>query len=80
MAAGQWKNTIPSPPTHCDRVRQKRSAWGSRSTSFTMVAPVVVNPDMASKYASVKLVMYPLMRNGSAPMSEKTTQVSDTTM
>ena len=50
------KNTIPNAPTHCVMLRQKSIPWGSRSTSSMMLDPVVVNPDIVSKYASVKLV------------------------
>ena len=45
-----------------------------------MVAPVVVNPDMFSKNASVKLLTYPLSMKGSEPKRLKTTHDSVTTM
>ena len=57
------KNTIPSPPIHCDSDRQKSMAWcelSCCSTSSSTEAPVVVNPDMVSKKASVGLRMMPL--------------------
>ena len=51
------KKTMPSPPIHWVSDRQKSSPSGRVSTSSMTVAPVVVNPDMFSKKASVKLVM-----------------------
>ena len=44
-----------------------------------IVAPVVVKPDMASKKASVKLWIYPLIINGSVPNSVKRIQATVTT-
>ena len=73
------KNTIPSPPIHCVSERQNRMAWGSRSTSSSMVAPVVVKPDMVSKKASVTLVMLPWKRKGNMPKKEKMTHEAVTT-
>ena len=49
------KNTIPKPPIQWVSVRQNRMPWGKISTSSMIVAPVVVNPDIVSKKASVKL-------------------------
>ena len=43
------KNTIPRPPIHWVKERQKSMPWGKHSTSSSMVAPVVVNPEMVSK-------------------------------
>ena len=43
------KNTIPRPPIHCVIDRQKSMPWGMCSTSSSIDAPVVVNPDMVSK-------------------------------
>ena len=54
-------------------------AWGSRSTSSSMVAPVVVKPDMVSKKASVTLVMLPWKRKGNMPKKEKMTHEAVTT-
>ena len=73
------KKTMPRPPIHCMSDRQNRMPWGSRSTSSMMVAPVVVNPDMVSKKASVRLVMLPCMMKGNMPKTENTTQASVTT-
>ena len=49
------KNTMPRPPIHCVRLRQKSRARGMLSTSSMRVAPVVVKPDIVSKKASVTL-------------------------
>ena len=48
------KNTIPRPPSHCVNERQNKMPCGRTSTLSIMVAPVVVNPDIVSKKASVK--------------------------
>ena len=55
------KNTIPKPPIHCESERQNRIACGSRASSTLLRtdAPVVVNPEMVSKKASVGLVNMP---------------------
>ena len=55
------KNTIPNPPIHCVSERQNFKAWGSRSTLSMTLAPVVENPDIVSKYASVKCGRYPVI-------------------
>lgn len=41
------------PPSQCVKQRQNWSGSGRTSTSASTVAPVVVNPDVASKTASV---------------------------
>ena len=40
---------IPMPPSHCVSCRQISSESGIASMSVRTVAPVVVNPDIASK-------------------------------
>ena len=65
---------IPIPPIHWMNARQKRiprgmlsipnGKCGCRIGSPRMVAPVVVNPDMDSKNASVKDGILPDSRNG----------------
>ena len=40
---------IPMPPSHCVICRQIGSAREKPSMSVTIVAPVVVKPDIASK-------------------------------
>ena len=52
--------------------------WVCSSTFFKMVEPVVVNPEMVSKKASVTLVMEPLSRKGNIPKSENRIHESDT--
>jgi hypothetical protein len=46
---------IPIPPNQCVRLRQKRIEYGSISTSLRIEEPVVVNPDVDSKKASIKV-------------------------
>ena len=43
------KNTMPRPPIHCEKVRQNSMPCGRCSTSSSIVAPVVVKPDIVSK-------------------------------
>ena len=73
------KNTMPRPPIHCVRLRQKSMPCGRCSTSSRIVAPVVVKPDIVSKYALVKFGMYPPMTKGSVPKRLKMLHVSVTT-
>ena len=73
------KNTIPRPPIHCVRLRQKSKARGILSTSSMRLAPVVVKPDMVSKKASMGLTKVPDSRKGSAPNRLNTTHTIDTT-
>ena len=42
---------IPRPPIQCSQIRQNNKLVGHPSISDRAVAPVVVNPDMASKNA-----------------------------
>ena len=44
---------IPIPPTQWVILLQNKSPSGTASISFKMEAPVVVNPEMVSKNASV---------------------------
>ena len=55
------------PPIQCVRLRHKSRLGGSASTSVSMLAPVVVKPDMTSNRASVKLGVKPDSQSGSAP-------------
>ena len=48
------RTIIPIPPIHCVNDRQKSNPCGNDSISVRIDAPVVVNPDMVSKKASVK--------------------------
>ncbi len=43
---------IPMPPTHCVSWRQIAMLFGRSSTWTTMLPPVVLKPDIPSKYAS----------------------------
>ena len=54
-SSAMLKNTMPRPPIHCVRLRQKSKPWGRASMLSRMLAPVVVKPDMVSKKASVTL-------------------------
>ena len=44
--------SIPRPPSHWVSARHSRRLWGRAAGSATMVMPVVVKPETASKYAS----------------------------
>ena len=46
---------IPIPPSQWVMARHRRRLCGTASISVRIVAPVVVNPDIDSKKASVKL-------------------------
>ena len=68
------KNTMPSPPNQCIRLRQNKMEWGRESMSLRAVAPVVVKPDILSKNATEKSPVYPPTIKGRAPMAEKVSQ------
>ncbi len=72
------KTTIPSPPIHCVTLRQKSSPWGSESICVMQVAPVVENPLIVSKKASVRL-MWATSMKGMRPSTENITHESETT-
>ncbi len=72
--------TMPIPPNHCVTQRQSCNPCGNASMSVSMVAPVVVKPDMVSKNASMGDEMQPDSQNGSIPNSENTTQTTATTL
>src|SRR5512137_1990019 len=57
---------IPIPPTQCESDRQNRSVLGVVSREVIMVKPVPVQPDIASKTASVEDIPRP-KTNGRAP-------------
>ncbi len=44
--------TIPIPPSHWVNCRHISIEWSTASMSVRIDAPVVVNPDIVSKYAS----------------------------
>ena len=62
---------IPIPPIQWVKLRQKRIEWGSISTFLRIEEPVVENPDVDSKNASINEGMVPLIRYGNAPNNEK---------
>ena len=47
---------MPMPPSHCSRCRHRLSEGGRLSSPLITVPPVVVSAEIASKYASVKLI------------------------
>jgi len=51
------KTMIPIPPIQCVILLQKSNPLGTDSISTRIEAPVVVNPEMVSKKAFVKLGM-----------------------
>ena len=64
--------TIPRPPTHCIKERQKSSVFGHDSMSATTENPVPVHADMDSNAASKKDM--PVKRKGSDPQRPTITQ------
>jgi len=66
---------IPIPPIQCVMLLQNKIPFGTASISIRIVAPVVVNPDMVSKNASVKSGITPLKIKGRVPKREITIQV-----
>ena len=72
---------MPMPPSHCVNWRHMSNERGSSSGAATMLAPVVVKPDIASKYALIGLLSgsSPEKTYGSAPKPAATIHVSDTT-
>ena len=66
------KRMIPNPPIHWVSERQMSMPLLHRSTSRITVAPVVVNPDIASKKASLTLSGVSQRMKGNMPNSEKT--------
>ena len=69
---------MPMPPIQCVILRQKRTPWGTASTSRRMDAPVVVKPDMVSKKALVKSGIAPESMKGSVPNRENSSQAKVT--
>ena len=70
--------TMPNPPSHCIIALQNRMPWVCWSTFFKIVEPVVVNPEMVSKKASVMLSIEPLNKKGSIPNRENRIHESET--
>ena len=61
-------------------LRQKRMPCGTESRSSMIVAPVLVKPDIVSKKALDTSGTHPSKRNGSMPIRENSTQMTDTMM
>jgi len=59
------------PPIQCVRLRQKRIEYGSISTSLIIEEPVVDNPEVDSKNASINDGIVPLIRYGRVADKEK---------
>ena len=72
------KTSTPIPPIKWAKLRQKRSECVKTLTSGKMVAPVVVNPELISKKASMMLGICPDKTKGSAPKKDQSTQQSAT--
>ena len=62
--------SIPIPPIQWVKALQKRHDFDIDSTSLSIVAPVVVNPETVSKSASAKSGISPDMTNGTAPITD----------
>ena len=73
------KTTIPIPPSQCVKERQNRSDLGMASISVRIEAPVVLKPEQDSKKASAAEGIAPDSQKGSAPMTEQSSQLTDTT-
>ena len=65
---------IPMPPSHCNNPRHKSRPLGKSSNPENTVEPVVVRPDIASKYASTIVASVAPITKGIAPKIGKATQ------
>ena len=65
---------IPMPPIHCIKALHRWIPWPIPSTLGRMDAPVVVNPDTASKNASDIPMGREHSMKGSSPNSDSTIQ------
>ena len=74
------KNTIPKPPIQWVIARQKSRLDGNDSILSSMVAPVVLNPDIVSKKAFVTDGIYPLKIYSIEPNIENIIQQRETTI
>ena len=66
---------IPSPPSQLSMARHRFMPTGRSSSPPITVAPVVVMPDTASKYASAKASPGAPIQNGSAPNNGTIVQI-----
>ena len=72
-------NTItPIPPTQCVKLLQISDVWLRLSTSSSILAPVVVNPDTVSNKASTIFGISPVSTKGIAPTTLSTIHESAT--
>ncbi len=67
--------TIPTPPNHCSMPRHKSTPCDMSSSPTITVDPVVVMPDIASKYASTTRRLDSPRNSGSAPNIGATNQM-----
>ena len=72
------KTRTPMPPTQWVKQRHILMDFGNDSTAAKMLDPVVVKPETDSKSASIKELVAPVKRKGSAPKRLKTIQLSAT--
>ena len=73
------RNTrTPMPPIQWVKLLQNSMHRGRTSTSFKILAPVVVKPDTVSNMASTMLGITPENTNGSAPIRLMTIQLRAT--
>ena len=73
------RTMMPMPPIQWVRLRQNRMPRGRDSTSVSMLASVVVKPDMVSKKASVYDGMAPENTKGKAPKAASDSHENVTT-
>ena len=66
---------IPTPPSHCRRLRHSKIPGGAESSPIITVEPVVVIPDMDSKNASETLRFNSQKAKGRAPTVATATQL-----
>jgi hypothetical protein len=69
---------MESPPNHSSACRHRFTEGGRVSRPTSTVEPVVVSPDMASKYAAVKLKWGSASSRGSAAAPDSSSQPSVT--
>ncbi len=65
---------MPRPPIHWVSARQKRTPWEWASTSESILAPVVVKPEIISNIPSVNPIGLSLSISGISPKRPNTTQ------
>ena len=68
------KTSTPIPPIKWVKLRQKSREWERTPTSLRIVAPVVVNPELTSKKASIIFGICPEKTKGRAPKKDQRIQ------